>query len=308
MYSPGRFCCIMGLAEAFCMIGHYIANFVMTPPRLSFEDVRKADSDGGFSEAFEAYDKEWDRHAFSLGVKDCTIIGEYIINPKAAEGRKKVAVIAHGITANRLATVKYGKMFYELGYNLVIFDERYHGESKASFCTLGYMEPEDIKAVVSFAGGIFGQDCFLGLHGESMGAASCLKALDTLKPDFVVADCPFSDLDMLISDMARKKAWILGGPACKVAAKLTVKKAGMDYRNTKPIESVKTSDVPVCFMHGAGDSLIDCKHSKRMYEVCKNPLSELHLYADADHAFSIVKHPTEYFENLKEFLEKVENV
>lgn len=290
------------------MIGHYIANFITLPPRLSFEDVRKADTEAGFKEAFDAYDREWERHDFSLAVKDCVIMGEYIENPNDKGPKKHVAVIAHGVTANRLATLKYGKMFYELGYNLVIFDERYHGNSKAPCCTLGYMEPEDIKEIVSFAKGIFGEDCFIGLHGESMGAASCLRALDTLKPDFVVADCPFSDLEMLIKNVAVKKAWILGKPACRIAAKVTLKKVGMDYRKTKPIESVKTSEVPICFMHGAADSLINCKHSERMYEVCKNPLSVIHLYADADHAFSVVKHPGEYFENLKEFLKKVENV
>lgn len=288
------------------LIGRYIINIVMCAKPLTFEENKKFDVDSGFTKCFEDYDNKWDRHPFELQSDDALIKGEYVINPASGEGRKKVAVVCHGLTATRAADCKYAGLFYEMGYNLVLFDERYYGESTGPYCTLGGKESDDVKKIIAYAKSVFGEDAFIGLHGESMGAATSLRLLDTEKPDFVVADCPFSDLGMLIDDLAWKRAWILGPAATKSARRIGLRRYNYDYRAVVPIDSVKESDVPICFMHGKEDSLIDCKHSVRMYEVCKNPMSELHLFDNADHAMSYNKHQDEYPVIMKNFVKKIE--
>lgn len=288
------------------MIGRYIINMVMCAKPLTFEENKKFDVDGGFVQCFEDYDNKWERHPFQLQSDDALIKGEYIVNPASGEGRKKVAVVCHGLTATRAADCKYAKIFYDCGYNLVIFDERYFGESSGPYCTLGGKEAEDVKKIIAYAKEVFGADAFIALHGESMGAATALKLLDTEKPAFVVADCPFSDLGMLIDDLAWKRAWILGPGATKTARRIGLKRYNYDYRAVVPINSVRETEVPICFMHGMEDSLINCKHSKRMFEVCRNPLSEIHLFKGADHALSYMKHQDEYPVIMKKFIEKIE--
>ena len=287
------------------MIGHYIANYMMLSPKIPAEELTKRDIESGFGDAFDDYRNKWERHSFTIQSDDATIEGEYIVNP-AGGGRKKVAVIAHGITAAKEADIKYGKMFYDLGYNLVIFDERYFGDSEAPYCTLGLKESEDVKAVCAYARSVFGKDCFLCMHGESMGAAAVLRSLDTEKPDFVIADCPFSDLELLIKDLSRRQAWIFGTPARLVARAVGLKRYNFDYCRVKPIESVKVTDVPICFVHGGSDSLIKCEHSARMYKLCRNPLSELHVFTKSEHARSVFDDRERYSKIVADFSKKVE--
>ncbi len=288
------------------MIGHYIANFIMLSPKTPREELIKIDTERGFGDAIEDYEKRWDKEPFTLASDDAEIKGEIILNPAHVHKRNKVAVIAHGITAAKEADIKYAKIFYDLGYNIIIFDERYFGESKAKYCTLGMKEADDIKRICECARERFGSDCLIGLHGESMGGASVLRMLSSFSPDFVVADCPFMDLELLIKELAYKRASILGEPARYVARLIGYLRYKYDYFKVKPIDSVRNSDVPICFMHGEDDSLINVNHSKAMYELCKNPLSEIHIFKGADHALSITEDRAGYTKVINEFIEKVE--
>ncbi len=288
------------------MIGHYIANTIMLSRRMTFEESKTGDMGAGFVQCFEDYKRLWERHDFEIESDDAVIRGEYIVNNASSGPRKKVCIICHGLTAVRAADIKYGKLFYDKGYNLVIFDERYFGESTGPYCTLGLKESNDIKKIIEFTKSLFGEDIFLGLHGESMGASTALFLLDSETPDFVVADCPFSDAGLLIDDLALSRAGILGPLASKNARRIGIKRYDYDFRSVRPIDSVKNSNVPICFMHGDSDTLIDCKHSEEMFKLCKNPLSELHLFEHSNHARSIYDHPDDYKRIMLEFVEKIE--
>lgn len=288
------------------MIGHYIANFIMLSPKVPAEEILRVDRERGFGEAIDDYFNKWDKTPFSINSDDAVIRGEYILNPHGGDNPNKVVIIAHGITAAKEADIKYAKLFYDLGYNIIIFDERYFGTSMAKYCTLGMKEAEDIKILCDYAKELFGQDCILGLHGESMGGASVLRMLDTYKPDFVVADCPFSDLELLIKEVAAKRAGFIGTAASYSARLIGYLRYKYDYFKVKPIDSVKTADVPICFMHGSEDALISPTHSASMYELCLNPLSELHMFK-ADHALSFASDMKRYQRIIKEFVNKVEN-
>jgi len=288
------------------MIGCYIANFIMRSPKIPAEELLRIDRERGFGEAVDDYLNKWERTPFSLNSDDAVIRGEYIANSKESGTPAKVVIIAHGITAAKEADIKYAKLFYDMGYNVIIFDERYFGESTGKYCTLGMKEAEDIKALCDYAKEIFGKDCFLGLHGESMGGASVLKMLDTYKPDFVVADCPFSDLEQLIKELAWKKAWVLGTLSSYTARLIGYLRYKYDYFKVKPINSVRTTDVPICFIHGDDDQLINPVHSRKMYDYCRNPLSELHLFKGAEHAMSFASDKERYKRIVHDFVKNIE--
>lgn len=287
------------------MIGHYIANTIMLSYKMTREDCEKNDM-GNFSQAFHDYDNLWERQPFEIENDDAVIRGEIIRNPADTGERKKVVIICHGLSAIRFADLKYAGMFFKLGYNVVIFDERYFGESTGPYCTLGLKETEDVKKIIAYTRSVFGENCFWGLHGESMGGAIVCNLLDTEKPDFVVADCPFSDAGLLIKELSWHRAFILGPMAQKVAQSIGMKRYGYDYRKVVPVNSVKASEVPICFMHGKQDTLIGHSHSEALYAASENPLSELHLYEGANHAQSVMVSPNGYEEAMADFVKKIE--
>ncbi|MCR5153504.1 MAG: alpha/beta hydrolase [Lachnospiraceae bacterium] len=296
---------IASLAVSY-IAGKMIANMIMKAYQKPFEKQKESDIKYGFGDAYEDYDNLWERHPFTLERPGATLSCEYVVNKESTGGRKKVAIICHGHTVLRAADFKYGKMFYKMGYNLIFFDERYFGESTGEYCTLGMLESEDIAALIKEARRIFGKDAFIATHGESMGAASELLALAYEKPDLVVADCPFADTEMLVLNLAKKSVGPFAPYATLFARRIGIKRADYDLAKVNPIEAVKETDVPVCFIHGADDNYIPCGHSKGMYESCKNEDSELHLIPGADHAMSVAVDKAAYEKILRDFVTKIE--
>lgn len=282
---------------------------VTDPVSHNYEELKAAEIKDGFQDCIEEYENEWSREEFTLDRKDAIISGEIIRNPNADEGRTKVSIICHGHTANRYACLKYADLFYKRGFHIVVFDERHFGRSDAPYSTLGQNEAKDLVEIIRLVRQTFGEDAYIALHGESMGAATALLVLQYEKVDIVVADCPFSDTEMLF------KEWIANNlknvppmlliPFIELYGKIRFR---YNVKKTSPIEAVRNSDVPICFMHGDSDGLIHHHHSERMYEVSKNPLSELHLFKGADHAMSIVSDRQGYEALLNAFLKKCDTL
>ena len=291
------------LLPALLALELYIAirclNLVVKPICYTEEEIRTNEINDGFEDAVYAYENEWNRKDFSLERNGISISGELINNPNAKD---KVAIILHGHTANRYASLKYAYMFYRRNYHVVIYDERHFGRSAGDFCTLGQEEEMDLVMVYEYTGKMF-PGCRIVLHGESMGAATSLYSLKDIAPDAVVADCPFCDSQHLFGEFIQKNLHIppvLILPVIKVLAKL---KYNYLFRDVSPIESVRNSDVPICFMHGKEDKLINCDHSVQMYQVCRNSLSQLNLFEKADHARSVFVDKEHYEEIMYRFLD-----
>lgn len=254
----------------------------------------------------DLYDSKWSKQRFELDGLHGKLRGEVIFNPDDKGERCKVAVICHGYTMNRINSLKYAQIFYKLGFNVVIYDHSYFGESEGKFCTLGYYERRDLSTVIDYAREQFGQDCILALHGESMGAVTVLTELGVRGDiDLVVADCPFSNTLDYYKELFTKLTHLPSFPIVEMTGSIAKRKYGYDYSKCNPIDDVKASNVPICFIHGKADDFIYPHHSEDMYKLCNNPLSELHLVDNARHACSHMTDPDGYYKIVKYFVEKV---
>lgn len=221
-------------------------------------------------------------------------------------GSRKVAIITHGHTYTHWGSIKYLMMFHKLGYNAVLYDDRGHGLNKKAPITMGYRESRDLMAVIADTQKRFGPDCYIGLHGESMGSAISLQALAFHPPiHFIVSDCGYSDLrfftKMYIRTHFHLPAFLidLASPLCKLLY-------GYYLSQVSPISNLPKNQIPICFIHGAADTFIDPCNAKRMYDT-DGGYKELHLFEGAAHACSYESDPDRYLQILTSFLHKVES-
>ena len=297
---------LLGLYTLFCyIIAKALLKTATTPTANTLERAREFQGERENFD-FDTYDNKWNKEDFQVDGVRGKICGEVIFNEKKSTPQK-VAVICHGHTWNRINSLKYAEIFYAKGYNLVIYDHAYFGLSDGEFTTLGDGERHDLSRVLDFVRQKFGNDAIVGLHGESMGAATVLLELGLRNDvDFVVADCPFSDTMSYYRQLCVKVTHLPSFPIVDFANAMSKKKLGYDFRNVSPIAAVKESKTPICFIHGKADSFILPMHSERMYEVSQSPLSELHLVDDAEHACSHVTDKDAYWEIVGAFVDKVE--
>ena len=212
-------------------------------------------------------------------------------------------ILSHGYTDNRMGSLKYAEIYLDQGFNCIIYDLRGHGENAADFTTYGIREGRDLSLLIGDTRTRYPELCRLGLHGESLGAATTISALRYRpKVDFAVADCGFSDIENVLRE-GYKNAGVPGFlfDLADFGAKI---RYGYALRDMRPIDSLDENSVPVLFIHGADDAFILPENSRKMYERTAGP-KELRLVSGAGHAESVLTDPAGYRNDVEEFLEEV---
>lgn len=219
----------------------------------------------------------------------------------------KTVIIVHGVTRSRLSSLKYVELFRKRGCNVVVYDQRRHGDSGGDSTTYGYYEKFDLKAWVDWVTEKTGPDAAIGTHGESMGAATSLQhaALDR-RIRFCIADCPYSDIVGQLE--YRLKVEYSNNlptfPIIPLVAWVCRLRAGFPLQEARSLESLRDVETPILFVHGEEDMYIEKKMTEDMYQV-KGGTKELYLAPGADHAEAYMKNPDEYDRIVGAFLEQI---
>jgi len=279
------------------LLSLWLASFVMTGERQTLDEAFKWQSDHYDTSFYASLEKV---NYTVESYDDYELHVELLKNPEPID---KYIIISHGYTDNRMGALKYVKMYQELGFNCIIYDLRGHGENNSTFTTYGIREGRDIAELVKDTRSRYKSISQLGLHGESLGAASTITSLK-YKPnvDFVVADCGFSDIENVLRE-GYKSAHVptflvdIADIGARIRYHYSLKKM-------RPIDSLDDNVIPILFMHGKNDDLISTENSENMSERTKG-YSELHLIEGAGHAESILVSPDIYKEYVSAYLDNI---
>ena len=144
------------------------------------------------------------------------------------------------------------------------FDFAGCGMSEGEYISLGWHERDDLEIVVEFLRKVKSKFSTIGLWGRSMGAVTALMyAEKDLSIGGMVLDSPFSDLKLLIKDLAKSKSnypsFLVSG-AMKFVKKSVKKRAGFDFTTVKPIAHVDHCFIPALFGIAKDDELVPPEH------------------------------------------------
>lgn len=194
----------------------------------------------------------------------------------------------------------------ELGYSLLLVDQRSHGLSQGKYLTFGVRERLDVLSWVTYMGQKLGHDAPLILGGLSMGATTVLLASCFDLPANVrciIADCGFTSpyaiaKSVLRRDYPKAPAGLLL-PLCSVFTRIF---AGFGLHDASTLDAVRESNYPILFIHGTGDKFVPCEMTKEAYTACASP-KELVLVPGAEHGKSYLVEPEHVKAALKRFLD-----
>ena len=288
---------IAGILALFIASCIFLASYVVNGKRQTFEEALNWQSERYDTSFYDEAEKE-----------DYTVQGDegYLLHVqllKAPEESSRYMIITHGFTDNRMGALKYARFYRELGFNCVIYDIRGHGENEKTFTTYGKKEGKDLALLIEDTRKRYTDLTALGLQGESLGAASTIMSLRYHpQVDFAVADCGFSDIENVLRNGIKNMK--LPGFLADMQNLGLMMKYGCSFKDMRPIEALADSSVPVMFIHGEDDTLIDPKNSQDMFNAAKG-YREIHLIPGAEHALSAIVAPEQYLGYIRSFLEKV---
>jgi pimeloyl-ACP methyl ester carboxylesterase len=201
------------------------------------------------------------------------------------------------------------KMFFEKGHNVVLWDQRHHGNSDGAE-TYGKYEVPDVLRVIDHIRTDSSVDASrISLVGFSLGAAMAIGAAgaDTeCRINAVISDSPYANLretgHWYIRLFGRLPAF-LAWPAAIVTTGFGSWISGLDMSSLNPRDWATSVQAPVLLIHGEKDRRIPPDSSREIYARLPSFRKELWLVPGAGHTQAFSKNASAYLERVTQFID-----
>ncbi|HEY97542.1 MAG TPA: alpha/beta hydrolase [Dehalococcoidia bacterium] len=247
---------------------------------------------------------EYENITFPSREDHLTLHGWFLPSPNSEE----IIIILHGAESNRcdinVNVMGIAAELISLGYNVLMFDFRGHGESEGERISAGFHERKDLWGAVDFARERGFEK--IGVLGFSMGAATALMgAAEEPDIDCVVADSSFADMEGIMEGEFTERTKFPGFFITPVLYMVKIM-YGVDFTAVKPVESVpEIAPRPIMFIHGEKDDFVPLDHAYRLYQASQNPDNILWIVPGAEHVKGYITSPAEYINRITAFFDKV---
>lgn len=211
-------------------------------------------------------------------------------------------ILSHGISCNHATMLHHVEFFKNQNYDVLLVDQRGHGNSDLTISTYGFKEKEDISLWIAYLRNIGYKK--IGIMGHSMGASiALLTCSEPVKPDFVISESAYSNLKDLIKfnseDIKLLSPIILFNLnlMCKILHRFSLEDIDV-------LKAIKSSNIPILFIHGDKDELIPFHMSMDMSKATNN---DIYIVKNCRHSIynNIDTSLDEYETKIKCFLNNV---
>jgi pimeloyl-ACP methyl ester carboxylesterase len=273
--------------------------------KASFSDLMPS------GEAFDNHqkalkqDRQWllalPLESVSIKSHDGLTLRAKLFNP---EGSRGIILLSHGYRSAALHDFPTVARFYvELGYGLLLIDQRACGQSDGRYIGFGAQERFDIARWAWYLYRRF-PGAPICLDGISMGATAVLLSLALELPPTVcgaIADCGFTSPMEIMRHVQRRSypmsgAWVVAG--VRLLLRLI---AHYDPAGCSTVDALKNARVPVLFVHGDSDKFVPIEMTLANHAACASP-KQLLIVPGAGHGESYVLDRTGCEAALRTFL------
>jgi pimeloyl-ACP methyl ester carboxylesterase len=205
-------------------------------------------------------------------------------------------VLVHGHGTNKNAMLPWAEVLHA-DYNLVLFDQRNHGQSFGTETTVGVRERTDLEAVVAWLRTTHAPTD-VAILGNSMGAITATNAVALGLPvQALILDS--SPLSVASSAQRRIESqnYPLALPASWAVVLGALFRTGVDVTAADPIINIDdVGSVPVLILQGDADLAIDPTSADQLAAAATEAgvRAEVHICAGAGHSRLLEVCPDDY--------------
>ncbi len=274
------FLALFALAAVLFLFHAGVIVLVIGPLTILQPTRKRPEWYAAFTNLLEPKDAGLPQESVTLTTRDGLVLKGWFIPQK--EDSKGTIIYLHGVGDCMIGGIPLARYFYSLGYTVLLYDQRQHGQSGGTFCTYGYYEKHDVSVAIDW---LESRDCggTVAIFGASMGAAIAIQAAAVDKRvRAIMAEASFTNLHDIIADYQRRIIKLPWHFLRNAALSRTQAIANFRGRDVSPLNDVGRLSIPILFVHGTEDSFINVEYSRLLYEAAKEP-KKLVLIEGADH-------------------------
>ncbi|WP_052703157.1 alpha/beta hydrolase [Paenibacillus beijingensis] len=227
--------------------------------------------------------------------------------PAKAPTRRAV-ILAHGYTGSAKRDMgSLARLYAEtFGYDVLIPDNRSHGQSEGRYIGFGWLDRRDYVQWIDWLISRNGPDTEIVLHGVSMGGAAVLMTAGERLPvnvKGIVSDCAFTSAKHILSYQLKRMFKLPAFPFIDATSLLCRLRAGYFFGEASALKKVKAAVLPILFIHGAADTYVPTEMVHRLYEEYAG-YKELFIVPEAGHGMAFRTDQAGYRQAVKHFLNR----
>lgn len=291
------------------LLGFFIGNETFkgltnsTPREVTVKNISK------YKKNFEKFtkDKEVEEIKIKSSKFDHEIPGIFVKN----KNTKNIAVMVHGLGGTKYSMYSQGQGLYDLGYSLLIFDQRNSGENLAKYSTFGVLESYDCLDYLEYAKKIVKNEGEILLYGESYGGASSIIAAsrDDSLIDYMILDCPVSDSNEFSDKVFEKVEKNQGIPQSlmKFTGNIFLKtKLGFSLKDIDTRKWLKNAKIkcPVLILNSYSDKVTPYHMGEDIYKAINSNKKEIYTCKEIPHTKFAENEPENFKNIIYKFLKK----
>ncbi|MEI0697374.1 alpha/beta hydrolase [Brachyspira intermedia] len=214
-------------------------------------------------------------------------------------------IIVHPYEARGSYMKYFIEKFYNMGFNILAIDLRTHGESEGKIYSLGYLERLDVLAWIKYINDNYNNVQII-LYGISMGANAvmmCCNEDNTNNVKAIIEDAGFTNAYEQLKrrlDMAYKFSFL---PIVEATSLMSKIRLGFSFENIDVKKRVAMSKIPILFIHGDKDELVDYNMVNKLYDACSSEKEKL-IIKDGHHISAVFSNEDLYWNTIKNFISK----
>jgi fermentation-respiration switch protein FrsA (DUF1100 family) len=219
----------------------------------------------------------------------------------------KIVICVHGFTGSgKKDFASLAQAYYKNGYNVLLVDNRAHGQSEGKYVGFGVLDRFDLRNWVKYVINRFGSNVQVFLHGISMGAATVLMASSIMPKNVrgIIADCGFTSVYEIFEYVLKRDYHLPKFPIIYLTNIMSKIRAGYGYKDVNTTAEIARSDIPILFIHGENDEFVPLWMTMKNYSHCK-AYKELFIVRESEHAESHYIDKKGYERRILRFIEKM---
>lgn len=219
-------------------------------------------------------------------------------------------ILVHSYRTDHTVMYPYAEEYLDKGYNVLLPDNRAHGNSEGLFIGMGYLDQFDLANWVDYIISL-DADANIIIHGLSMGAATAMMYSGgediPINVKAIIEDCGYTSAFDYLSWKLKQRFNLPDVPIISIANISFKIAAGYFMNQASAIDAVKQSEIPILFIHGTEDTTVPVENVYSLYNAAENCEKDLYIVEGAKHGESLNVSPLDYWSHVFDFVNRYLN-